>query len=68
MGLKTKLLVDELIEKRSKGVEFLKISTRMKLLMKGIDVNKIPDQPDDHLTIEKIHQIASELNITLNKN
>lgn len=68
MGIKTKLLVDELIEKRSKGVEFLKISTRMKLMMKGIDVNKIPDQPDDRSTIEKIHQIASELNITLNTN
>jgi hypothetical protein len=68
MGIKTKLLVDELIEKRSKGVEFLKISTRMKLLMKGVDVNKIPDQPDDQATIKKIHEIASELNITLNKN
>lgn len=65
---KTKRLVDELIEKRSKGVEYLKISTRMKLLMKGVDVQKITDDtPDDDLVLKKIHEIATELNITLSK-
>ena len=64
---KTKKLIDELIEKRSKGQEFLKLSTQMKLLMKGIDTRKITDDtPDNEVTIKKIHEIAAELKITLN--
>ena len=63
---KVKILIDELIEKRSKGVEFLKLSTSMKLLMKGIDVKKITDEtPDDNDVIERIYKVASELNIVL---
>lgn len=63
---KTKQLVDTLIDKRAKGVEFLEINTRMKLLMKGIDVKKItPDTPDDTLLLNKIYQVAKELNISL---
>ena len=67
MGNKSKLLVEELIDKRSKGVEFLKISTRMKLMMKGIDVKKLEHQPDDPDTIGKIYELATELNIPLSK-
>ena len=63
---KTKQLVDELINKRSKGVEALAINTRIKLLMKGIDAKKITEEtPDDEKVIEKIYQLASEFNITL---
>ena len=66
---KTQKLIDELINKRSNGVEFLKISTRMKLLMKGIDVQKInADTPDSPELIKKIYETASELNIILAKN
>jgi len=66
---KTQQLIDELINKRSNGVEFLKISTRMKLLMKGIDVQKInADTPDRPELIKKIYETASELNIILTKN
>lgn len=59
-------LINELIEKRSKGKEFLKISTQMKLLMKGIDTRKInADTPDDEAIIKKIYETAAEFNITL---
>lgn len=59
-------LINELIEKRSKGKEFLKISTQMKLLMKGIDTRKInADTPDDDMIIKKIYETAAEFNIQL---
>jgi hypothetical protein len=64
---RAKLLIDQLIQKRANGKEFLIINTRMKLLMKGIDVNKISDQtPDDQKLIDKIMQVAQEFNISLN--
>ena len=63
---KTKQLVDTLIARRAKGVEYLEINTRMKLLMKGIDAKKITDAtPDDAKLIEKIYQLAKELSIHL---
>ena len=63
---KTKMLIDELIEKRSKGIEALAINTRMKLLLKGIDAKKIGDDtPDNEDVIKKIYQVATELNISL---
>ncbi len=63
---KTKQLVDDLISKRSKGVEALAINTRMKLLMKGIDAKKITHEtPDDDMILQKIYQLATEFNIKL---
>lgn len=63
---KIKNMVDELIQKRANGKEALEINTRMKLLMKGIDVKKIDHQtPDDHKMIEKILQVAKDFNIQL---
>ncbi len=63
---KTKQLIDTLIAKRAKGVEYLEINTRMKLLMKGIDAKKITfDTPDDTRLIDKIYQVAKELSISL---
>ena len=63
---KVNQLINELIEKRSKGKEFLKLSTQMKLLMKGIDVKKINDDtPDDEVMIKKIYETAAEFNIKL---
>ncbi len=63
---KTKHLVDELIAKRSKGIEALAINTRMKLLMKGIDSKKINEEtPDDEKVLQKIYDLALEFNIKL---
>jgi len=63
---KVNQLINELIEKRSKGNEFLRLSTQMKLLMKGIDVRKITvDTPDDDVMIKKIYETASEFSIKL---
>lgn len=62
----TKTLVDQLIKKRANGDPFLESSTRIKLIMKGIDPKKIdentPDNPD---IIAKIHEVAEALNVTL---
>ena len=63
---KTKQLIDDLIEQRCKGNSFLETSTRFKLLLKGIDTDKITeDTPDNPKIIEKIYELANNLNIKL---
>ncbi len=63
---KTKQLIDKLIWERSKGDRFTESSTRIKLIMKGIDPAKITDQtPDDPEVIRKIREVAGALNINL---
>jgi hypothetical protein len=63
---KTKQLVEKLIWERSKGDPFTESSTRIKLIMKGIDPVKITDEtPDDPQVIHKIREVAKALNISL---
>ena len=63
---KTKMLIDTLIQKRANGDPFIESSTRIKLIMKGIDPKKIDENtPDDPETIEKIYQVAKTLNVNL---
>ena len=63
---KTKNLIDELIKKRANGDPFLESSTRIKLIMKGIDPKKIDDNTHDNPeTIEKIYEVAKALNVSL---
>lgn len=63
---RTKQLIDTLIEKRAKGDNFLILDVQMKLLLKGINVEKITDQtPDDPEIIEKIKQMAKKFDIEL---
>ncbi|MFW5656355.1 MAG: hypothetical protein ACOC10_00110 [Bacteroidota bacterium] len=62
----TKTLIDQLIKKRANGDPFLESSTRIKLIMKGIDPKKIDEStPDNPETIAKIHEVAKALNVTL---
>ncbi len=63
---RTKKLIDEFIEKRAKGDNFLVISTKFKLLLKGINADEITDDtPDDPEIIEKIIKLAEILEISL---
>ena len=63
---KTKQLIETLIWERSKGDPFMESSTRIKLLMKGIDPIKITDEsPDDPEVINKIKEVAKALSINL---
>lgn len=63
---KTKQLIEKLIWERSKGDPFMESSTRIKLLMKGIDPLKIDDNtPDDPEMIKKIYEVAEACNLDI---
>jgi hypothetical protein len=63
---RAKILIDELIEKKAKGNNFQIYNVRMKLLLKGIMVDKITEtsiEPDDVIT--RIFEVARDFNIVL---
>jgi hypothetical protein len=63
---RAKILIDELIEKKAKGNNFQVYNVRMKLLLKGIMVDKINEtsvEPDD--VVSKIFEVARDFNIEL---
>jgi len=65
MGRMKKLL-DTLIERRAKGDSFLETSTKFKLMLKGVDPDKITvNTPDDEKIIAIIYEIAQKVNIKL---
>ena len=66
MAGKIRILIDNLIALRSQGNPTLESTTKTKLLIKGIDSNKYTSSSDDDpLVIEKIRQIANDMNIQL---
>lgn len=66
---KTKLLIDDLIEKRAKGNTFIELDIQMKLLFKGINIKDIDEKtPDKPETISKIYEIAEQFNVELEPN
>jgi hypothetical protein len=66
MSGKIKVLIDKLINERAQGNESVAITTRTKLLLKGIDTKKYtPASEDDPDVIAKIVKIAQEMNISL---
>lgn len=66
MAGKIKLMVDTIIEKRSKGDELIAEMTKTKLIMKGINPdNYTTSSEDDEAIIEKIKKIAKEMNVEL---
>ena len=59
-------LLNEIINARSQGDRIIANTTKAKLIMKGITMDKYDDNsPDDPVIIEKIHQIAKEMGVTL---
>ncbi|MDP4182551.1 MAG: hypothetical protein Q8942_15865 [Bacillota bacterium] len=66
MAGKIKKMIDKIVEERSKGNKALVGLTKAKIAMKGI----IPDQftetsADDPVVIEKLTNLAKDLNINL---
>ena len=66
MAGKIKHMVDFIIAERTKGKPTLVVTTTTKLILKGIDPAKYTvDSPDDPAVIEKLKQIALEMNVGL---
>lgn len=66
MSGKVKDLIDKIIAERSKGSTTIAATTRTKLMLKGIDVDKFTKtSPDDQTIIDKLNAIAKEMNIKL---
>jgi hypothetical protein len=66
MAGKIKKMLDQIIETRSQGDSFLALTTKTKLIMKGINPdhfsNKSPDNPS---VLNNVRRIAKELGVTL---
>ena len=61
---KIKAMLDDIIEQRSKGNPVLTITTKSKLLLKGIDYEKYtPQSSDDPAMVAKVIQCAQEMGI-----
>jgi len=65
---KAKILIDELIEKKAKGNAFQIYNVRMKLMLKGIMVDKITESSNEPFdVVAKIYEVAKDFNIELRK-
>ena len=66
MAGKIKQLADAIIAARSQGKATLVVTTRTKLILKGVDPDQYTvDSPDDPAVIDKLKQVAAEMNVTL---
>jgi hypothetical protein len=60
------VMINKIIEQRSKGNATLASTTKTKLLLKGIDPGKFTSgSPDDPAVIAKLRTLADELNVAL---
>jgi hypothetical protein len=66
MAGRVKLVIDTIIETRARGNEIIINTTRAKLMLKGINIDRFtpisPDTPDE---IAKIEGIAADLGVSL---
>lgn len=66
MAGQIKQMIDKIVRERSKGDEVLVITTKTKLLHKGIDANAFnAGSPDDPKIIATLRQVAADLKVTL---
>ncbi|WP_347707962.1 FIST N-terminal domain-containing protein [Clostridium sp. C2-6-12] len=64
LGGQIKRIIDNIIEERANGNPAIKEMTIAKLILKGINPNKFDeDSPDDVIIIEKLLNIAKQLNV-----
>ena len=62
MAGRIKQMIDSIIEQRSKGDPLLIKTTKTKLMMKGININRYSFQSeDDPIIIEKLEKLIAEL-------
>jgi hypothetical protein len=63
---KIKEMIDSIYAQRAKGNPTLVTTTKTKLMLKGVKVDNYTSQsPDDPVIIEKLKNIAKEMNINL---
>ena len=61
-----KKMLDQIIETRSRGDTFLALTTKTKLVLKGINPDKYDcDSPDNPWVIKDVRRIAEELDVIL---
>ena len=61
---KIRMMIDEIVQKRSKGNATIASSTRTKLILKGIDVSKYTAvSDDDPAVIAQLENIAREMGL-----
>jgi hypothetical protein len=61
-----KRIIDHIIAERAKGNATLVNTTRTKLVLKGVNPAKfMEDSPDDPVILQKLQDIAREMNIQL---
>lgn len=66
MAGQAKSIIDKLISDRSKGDRIIANGIRVKLILKGIDVDSFTaDSPDDPAAIEQIKVAAKEFGINV---
>jgi len=66
MAGQVKAMIDQIIEKRSKGNALLASTTQTKLILKGFDPARYDaSSPDDPMILARLRQVAAELNVTL---
>ena len=66
MADQVKVLIDRIIQERSKGNAVLASTTQTKLILKGFDPAKYDsNSPDDPQVIARLREVAAELSVTL---
>lgn len=59
-------MLNQIIESRSQGDSFLALTTKTKLVLKGINPEKFNcDSEDDPIIINKVKEVAKELGVAL---
>jgi hypothetical protein len=66
MSGQLKSMIDRVVQERAKGSPTLAVTTRAKLMLKGIPVNDFTDEsPDDPAMIQRIRTAAGEMGVSL---
>ncbi|MDR1689956.1 MAG: hypothetical protein LBS21_15320 [Clostridiales bacterium] len=61
-----KSMIEKFILEKSKGDKFIENSLRVKLILKGIDVDSYTDNsPDDPAAVQQIRDVARDFGIIL---
>ncbi len=63
-----KQMIDELIEKKAQGNNFQMMNIKMKLMLKGVMVERITDEtPNDNEVMNLIQEVARDFQVVLSK-
>ena len=66
MAGQVKVMIDRIIQERSKGSQLLANTTQTKLILKGFDPAKYDaSSPDDPAALARLREIAAEFNVSL---